>query len=95
MTIMKQTLCFYGHFVVLCDKSMYLIIRQMSHVIQKLEVMFAKISTEHTDSSQPIVIGQARWSRGYDVCTSKQEAVGSNSARVACEVFFNRHLEST
>ena len=39
------------------------------------------------DSSRPIVIGQARWSRGQDVCTSKQEIMGSNPARVACEVF--------
>ena len=39
------------------------------------------------DSSQPIDIGQARWSRGKGVCTSKQEVMGSNLARVACEVF--------
>ena len=38
------------------------------------------------DSIRPIVIAQARWS--WDVCTSKQEVVGSNPARVACEVFF-------
>ena len=36
------------------------------------------------DSSRPIAIGQARW---LHVCTSKQEVVGLNPTRVACEVF--------
>ena len=40
------------------------------------------------DSSRPIVIGQARWSRGEDICTSKQEVVRSKRVRVACEGFF-------
>ena len=34
-------------------------------------------------------------SRGQDVCTSKQEVVASNPARVACEGFFHGHSEST
>ena len=34
-------------------------------------------------------------SRAKDVCTSKQEVVGSYPIRVTCEVFFHRHLEST
>ena len=36
--------------------------------------------------ARAIVIGQARWSTGKDVCTSKRDIVGSNPARSASYV---------
>ena len=47
------------------------------------------------DSSRPIVIGQARWSRGWDVCTVVSRRSWVQIPPESPVKFFHRHSEST